>query len=87
MTGISGSTTIGKRCLFAGQTGVVGHISICDDVVVSGKAVISKNVTEPGVYAGSFTAEPVREWSRKVARFRRLGQLIERVGKLEKSNK
>jgi UDP-3-O-[3-hydroxymyristoyl] glucosamine N-acyltransferase len=86
MTGISGSTTIGKRCMFAGQAGVVGHISICDDVVVSGKAVISKDITEPGVYAGSFTAEPAREWSRKVARFRRLGQLVERVSKLEKSS-
>jgi UDP-3-O-[3-hydroxymyristoyl] glucosamine N-acyltransferase len=85
MTGISGSTTIGKRCLFAGQSGAVGHITICDDVVVSGKAVISKDITEPGVYAASFTAEPARQWSRKVARFRRLDQLVERVRKLEKS--
>jgi UDP-3-O-[3-hydroxymyristoyl] glucosamine N-acyltransferase len=86
MTGISGSATIGKRCMFAGQAGVVGHISICDDVVVSGKAVISKDITEPGVYAGSFMAEPARDWGRKVARFRRLGQLVERVSKLEKSS-
>ena len=85
MTGISGSTTIGKRCLFAGQTGVVGHITICDDVVVSGKAVVSKDITEPGVYAASFAAEPAREWGRQVARFRRIGQLMERVSKLEKA--
>jgi len=84
MSGISGSATIGKRCMLAGQSGIVGHISICDDVVVGGKAVISKDITEPGVYAGTFTAEPAREWNRKVARFRRLGQLIERVNKLEK---
>jgi UDP-3-O-[3-hydroxymyristoyl] glucosamine N-acyltransferase len=87
MTGISGSTTIGKRCLFAGQSGAVGHISICDDVVVSGKAVISKDITEPGVYAASFVAEPAREWSRKVARFRRLDQLVQRVRALEKAGK
>lgn len=85
MTGISGSTTIGKRCLFAGHSGAVGHVTICDDVVVSGKTVVSKDITEPGVYAASFTAEPAREWSRKVARFRRLDQLVERVRKLEKS--
>ena len=87
MTGISGSTKIGKRCMFAGQSGVAGHLNICDDVVVSGQAVVSKDVTEPGVYAGSFVAEPARDWNRKVARFRRLEQLNERVGKLEKSNK
>ncbi len=85
MTGISGSTTIGKRCLFAGQSGAVGHITICDDVVVSGKAVISKDIKEPGVYAASFMAEPAREWSRKVARFRRLDQLVQRVRNLEKA--
>jgi UDP-3-O-[3-hydroxymyristoyl] glucosamine N-acyltransferase len=84
MSGISGSATVGKRCMLAGQSGVVGHVTICDDVVVSGKAVISKDITEPGVYAGAFTAEPAREWGRKVARFRRLDQLIERVNKLEK---
>lgn len=87
MSGVSGSATIGKRCMLAGQSGIVGHIKICDDVVVSGKAVISKDITEPGVYAGTFTAEPVGEWNRKVARFRRLGQLIERVSKLEKAGK
>ena len=85
MSGISGSATIGKRCMLAGQTGVVGHVTICDDVVVSGRAVISKDISEPGVYAGTFTAEPAREWSRQVARFRRLDQLIERVSKLEKA--
>ena len=87
MTGISGSTRIGKRCMFAGQSGVAGHLTICDDVVVSGQAVISKDVTSPGVYAGSFVAEPARDWNRKVARFRRLEQLNERVAKLEKSTK
>ena len=55
--------------------------------LVSGKAVVSKDITEPGVYAASFMAEPAKEWSRKVARFRRLGQLIERVNKLEKADK
>jgi UDP-3-O-[3-hydroxymyristoyl] glucosamine N-acyltransferase len=85
MSGISGSAIVGKRCMLAGQSGIVGHIRICDDVVVGGKAVISKDIKEPGVYAGTFTAELAAEWNRKVARFRRLGQLIERVNKLEKA--
>ncbi len=84
MVGIAGSTRIGKRCMFAGQAGSVGHITICDDVVVSGQAVISKSITEPGVYAGSFVAEKARDWSRKVARFRRLDSLFGRVRDLEK---
>ena len=84
MTGIAGSTTIGKRCLFAGQSGTVGHIKICDDVIVGAKSYLSKDVTEPGTYTASFPAEPAKGWARQLARFRRLGTLYDRVKKLEK---
>ena len=84
LTGVSGSTVIGKRCMFAGQTGVVGHIRICDDVVIGGATMVSKDIREPGFYTASFPAEEAKDWKRKVARFRRLGDLIERVARLEK---
>ena len=87
MVGIAGSTRIGRRCMFAGQSGSVGHVTICDDVVVGGQAVISKDISEPGAYAGTFTAEKAREWSKKVARFRRLESLTARVSKLEKDSR
>ncbi len=87
MVGIAGSTRIGRRCLFAGKSGAVGHVSICDDVVVGAKTFVSKDVTEPGTYTASFPAEPARKWARQLARFRRLGSLADRVSKLERSNK
>jgi UDP-3-O-[3-hydroxymyristoyl] glucosamine N-acyltransferase len=83
-TGISGSTTIGKRCMFSGESGTVGHITICDDVIVGAKSYLSKDVTQPGTYLASFPAQPARIWAKQLARFRRLGGLIERVKKLEK---
>lgn len=86
MTGISGSATIGKRCLFGGQGGTVGHITVCDDVMVTGKTMVSKDISEPGVYSGNFHAEKDRTWKRRVARFRRLDELNERVRVLEKAN-
>jgi UDP-3-O-[3-hydroxymyristoyl] glucosamine N-acyltransferase len=46
--------------------------------------MVTKDITEAGVYASSFPCEPVREWNRKVARVRRLETLYERVAKLEK---
>lgn len=82
-SGVSGSTVIGKRCMFGGQSGIVGHITICDDVVVGGATMISKDIREPGFYTGSFPAEKDRDWKRKVARFRRLDDLVHRVRKLE----
>ena len=86
-TGVSGSTVIGKRCMFAGQSGIVGHITICDDVIVGGATMISKDIDQPGFYTGSFPGEQDREWKRKVARFRRLNELTERVSALERSAK
>ncbi len=84
MTGIAGSAIIGKRCLFAGKSGTVGHVTVCDDVVVAAKTFVTKDVTKPGTYAASFPADNARSWARQLARFRRLGDLIERVKKLEK---
>jgi UDP-3-O-[3-hydroxymyristoyl] glucosamine N-acyltransferase len=84
MVGIAGSTAIGKRCMFAGKSGAVGHINVCDDVVVAAKTFLSKDVTSPGTYAASFPASEAKSWARQLARFRRLGDLIERVRKLEK---
>jgi len=87
MVGIAGSTRIGQRCLFAGKAGAVGHIDVCDDVVVAARTFLSKDVTEPGTYAASFPADTARGWARQLARFRRLGALIERVNKLERIDK
>jgi UDP-3-O-[3-hydroxymyristoyl] glucosamine N-acyltransferase len=86
MTGIAGSAIIGKGCMFAGQSGTVGHIKVCDDVVVSGQGMLTKDITEPGVYSSSFPAENVHDWNRSVARFRRLGALSDRVKKLERNS-
>ncbi len=84
LSGVSGSTVIGKRCMFGGQSGIVGHIRICDDVVIGGATMVSKDITEPGFYTASFPAEKGAEWKRKVARFRRLGDLANRIARLEK---
>ena len=86
-SGVSGSSTIGKRCMFGGQSGTVGHISICDDVIIAGRGMISKSISEPGMYASHFPSEKIGDWNKKIARFRRIESLYERVSKLEKSKK
>ncbi|MDJ0711692.1 MAG: UDP-3-O-(3-hydroxymyristoyl)glucosamine N-acyltransferase [Woeseiaceae bacterium] len=85
MVGIAGSTTIGQRCLFAGRGGAVGHINICDDVIVGAMSFVSKDITEPGTYLASFPAEPAKDWTKRVGRFRRIEALQRRVKKLEDS--
>lgn len=84
-TGVSGSTKIGSRCIIAGMVGFVGHISVCDNAVVTGAAVVTKDITEPGVYTSAFAVEPDRIWKRQVARFRRLGKWEQRLRALERN--
>jgi UDP-3-O-[3-hydroxymyristoyl] glucosamine N-acyltransferase len=81
--GISGSTTIGKRCMLGGMVGVAGHLTICDDVALTGRTSVLKSIDRPGVYSGSLWADEAPRFRRNVARFNRLDELAKRVQRLE----
>jgi UDP-3-O-[3-hydroxymyristoyl] glucosamine N-acyltransferase len=83
LTGISGSTTIGKRCQIAGEVAIGGHLTICDDVVFLGTTMVSHSITEPGVYSSGIPLEKATTWRRMVARFKRIDRLDARLKKLE----
>ncbi len=84
--GISGSTQIGKYCMFAGSSGTVGHIQIADRTTVNFCSVVTKSITQPGtVWSAALPAQPLRDWNRSVAHLRKLEKLARRVLKLEKS--
>ncbi|SDB06670.1 UDP-3-O-[3-hydroxymyristoyl] glucosamine N-acyltransferase [Pseudidiomarina indica] len=83
-TVLAGSCRIGKRCLIGGATAINGHISICDDVQISGFSMVIKEITEPGAYASGIPAAPQREWRRNGARYRQLDDLFQRVKTIEK---
>ena len=71
-TGISGSTTIGKRCMIGGMVGFAGHLSIADDVAITGFSLVSASIRAPGSYSSGIPIVESREWRRTVARLRRL---------------
>ena len=83
-TVLAGSCRIGKRCLIGGATAINGHISVCDDVQISGFSIVIKEITEPGAYSSGIPAAPQREWRRNGARYRQLDDLFQRVKKIEK---
>ena len=84
--GISGSTKIGRRCMIGGGVGFVGHIEVCDDVIINSSTVVTSSITEKGHYggAGGFPHQPAKDWTRNVAQFRRINELAKRVKALEK---
>lgn len=51
--GISGSVRIGDRCWIGIGAVVRDYVRICDDVLVGMGAVVTRDITEPGVYAGN----------------------------------
>ena len=71
-TGISGSTVIGQRCMIGGMVGFAGHLTIVDDVVVTGCSLVSASIKKPGSYSSGMPTVETRLWRRMVAHLRRL---------------
>ncbi|HEY5665282.1 MAG TPA: UDP-3-O-(3-hydroxymyristoyl)glucosamine N-acyltransferase, partial [Gammaproteobacteria bacterium] len=84
MSGAAGSTRIGKRCKVGGAVIMVGHLTICDDAMFTFASIVTKSVTEPGVYGGSLPAEEASKWRRNAARFRQLDAIHDRLRILER---
>lgn len=84
---IAGSTTIGKNCSIAGMVGINGHISVCDKVVITGFGMITKNITEPGVYSSGVPATTNKEWRKNMVGLRNIGDMSKRIKELEKKIK
>lgn len=81
---IAGSTVIGKNCTIAGLVGINGHISIVDNCIFTGMSMVTKNITQAGVYSSGMPVAPNKEWHKTNARVKRLDSLTARVKELEK---
>jgi UDP-3-O-[3-hydroxymyristoyl] glucosamine N-acyltransferase len=73
-TGISGSTTIGQRCMIGGMVGFAGHLTIADDVSVTGCSLVSASIRQAGSYSSGMPTVETRAWRRMVAHLRRFGE-------------
>jgi UDP-3-O-[3-hydroxymyristoyl] glucosamine N-acyltransferase len=85
MSGVAGSTKIGKRCMIGGRVAMVNALEICDDVMFTFGSIVTKSVAAPGTYSGHLPAEEQSRWRRNAARFRRLDDLAERLAAAERA--
>ena len=73
--------------MFSGQVGIVGHLTIADNTIITAQSGISKNITKPGeVYMGS-PAFDANKYRKAYIHFRNLDSLVQRIDKLEKLQK
>lgn len=70
--GISGSSSIGKRCILAGGVGLVGHIHLCDDVQITGMTMVTKSISQKGSYSSGTPMLPTPQWKRVAVAFKNL---------------
>ena len=84
---IAGSSTIGRNCTFAGASGAIGHLTICDNVHLTVCTLVTKNITEPGSYSsGMIPTAPSLAWKKNALRFGQLDVMARRLKTLEKKS-
>jgi UDP-3-O-[3-hydroxymyristoyl] glucosamine N-acyltransferase len=85
MSGVAGSTKVGKRCMIGGGAVMINSLTICDDVMFTFRSIVTRSVDEPGTYSGHLPAEEAAVWRKNAARFRRLDELADRLIKAERA--
>lgn len=61
---IAGSTVIGENFRMGGLSGVLGHLTITDNVSVGAHTLITKNISERGEYIGIMPAQNPKDWAK-----------------------
>ena len=61
---IAGSTSIGKNLQMGGLSGILGHLSICDDVLIGAHTLVTKNIDNPGNYVGIMPTQEQKDWAK-----------------------
>lgn len=83
---VAGSTRIGNRVMTSGQTGIIDHLTICDDVALVHRAGVTSNIDKPGAYAG-LPAQPLKQYLKSIARLRNIDELSRKVSAVGKELK
>jgi UDP-3-O-[3-hydroxymyristoyl] glucosamine N-acyltransferase len=82
-TVVAGSSKVGRYCVIGGAVAITGHIEICDGVHITGMSMITKAISEKGVYSSGVPASANLEWRKNSVRFRQLDQMYHRLRELE----
>lgn len=83
--GVAGSTTIGRRCTIGGAAMLSGHLTLADDVHISGGTAVTSSIAKPGRYTGVYPYAEHAQWQRNAAVVSQLATLRRRLRVLEKN--
>jgi len=80
---VAGSARIGRYCLIGGAAGVLGHLEICDKVMITAMSLVTHSIREPGEYSSGTPLMDNRSWRKNAARFKQLDALARRISKAQ----
>ena len=75
---VAGSARIGRYCMIGGAAGVLGHLEICDRVVITAMSLVTHSIREPGEYSSGTPLMDNRSWRKSAARFKQLDAIARR---------
>lgn len=80
-TGIAGSSRFGKRVIASGQTGVLDHKTVVDDVIMVHRCGVTEDILKPGMYAAT-PPQLFSQYIRNVAVYHKLYKLRQNLNSL-----
>jgi UDP-3-O-[3-hydroxymyristoyl] glucosamine N-acyltransferase len=83
-TGVSGSTKIGKNCMFGGQVGLAGHLKIADGTKIGAQGGILGDVKEENTVILGSPAIELKQYLRSSVVFKKLPEMKVKIDSLEK---
>lgn len=83
--GLAGSSIVGKYCTLGGGVGLAGHLTLADDVHVTGMSMVTRSIRQPGVYSAGTPLDTNENWRKNAARFKQLERIAHRVQAVESS--
>ena len=75
---VAGSAVIGRHCLVGGGAGILGHLEVCDRVVITAMSLVTHSIREPGEYSSGTPLMDNRSWRKSAARFKQLDSIARR---------
>lgn len=84
--GMAGSTIVGQRCIIGGAAMFAGHLTVVDDVQISGGTAVTSDIRKAGRYTGVYPFDQHSDWQKNAAVLGQLAALRRRLRDLERQD-
>lgn len=81
---MAGSLKIGRNCQIGGASVLNGHMSITDQVVVTGMGMVMRPIAKPGIYSSGIPLQPNSIWRKTAALVMNINSINKRLKMIER---